>query len=62
MSQEDVVSLMVRFNLVRFLLVFVANLGLELHQVDVNLKLCAIGKRTKSLQVSKVHLWAEIFI
>ena len=28
---------MVRFNFVRFLLVFVANLDLELHQVDVKI-------------------------
>ena len=28
---------MVRFDLVRFILVFVANLALELHQVDVKI-------------------------
>ena len=79
MSQEDSFSPMVSFNLISFILVFVTNLDLELHQVDVkivtlnggldelfltrnNLKLCAIGKRTKSLQAPKVHLWTEIII
>ena len=67
---------MVSFNLISFILVFVTNLDLEIHQVDVkivilnggldelfltrnNLKLCAIGKRTKGLQASKVNLLAE---
>ena len=70
---------MVSFNLISFILVFVTNLDLEIHQVDVkivilnggldelfltrnNLKLCAIEKRTKSLQATKVHLWTEIII